>query len=75
MDKLRQRIKENRNKHAEMKRVCFYKKKKEGELVKKNEQINNIIYELADHQRKEIIHGLTSGACQILHLEKPILNI
>lgn len=42
--------------------MCFYKKKKEGELVKKNEQINNIIHELNDHQRKEMIHCSTSGA-------------
>lgn len=58
-----------------MKRMCFYKKKKEGELQKKTEQINNIMHELNDHQKKEMIHCLTSGTCQIIHLEKPILNI
>lgn len=58
--------------------MCFYKKKKEGELPKKkkkHEQINNIIHELNDHQKKEMIHCSTSGTCQIIHLEKPILNI
>lgn len=78
MDKLRQKELKKTGMNMQKWRGCAFIKRKRKvnyQKKKKNEQINNIIHQLNDHQKKEMIHCSTSGTCQIIPLEKPILNI